>query len=75
MAISMQQLGNMQLLGLITLSILILNGGLSLYLEHYKRSLFSAAKAGQSVFGKEHVASAAKKGNLGEEVFKTISKN
>jgi UDP-GlcNAc:undecaprenyl-phosphate GlcNAc-1-phosphate transferase len=74
MAISLQQLGNMQLLGLVLLSALILNGGLSLYIEHYKKSLFSVRAPGHAAGGKETLTD-AKTSKLGAEVFKSISKN
>ena len=42
MSVSLQKLGNTQLIGLIVLTILILNGLLSLYVEHHRKMLLSS---------------------------------
>ncbi len=73
MAFSLQQLGNMQLIGLIMLSILVLNGALSLYIEHYKRSLLSSSLHAHSRAAQENTP--ADPANFGEEVLKKISRN
>ena len=52
-ALMFQQAGNSQLIGLLMLSILIVNGVLSLYIERYKRSLFASATNNEPVF--EHL--------------------
>ncbi len=74
-ALSLQQLGNNQLLGILMLSILIVNGGLSLYIERYKRSLFPAAKIEEPVFETYPGADIEKAGTFGKPTFHKISKN
>jgi UDP-GlcNAc:undecaprenyl-phosphate GlcNAc-1-phosphate transferase len=75
MALSLQQLGNTQLIGLIVVSILMLNGALSLYIEHYKKTalLSSTTFASKTRDDRDELASG--KANFGEEVLKKISKN
>ena len=76
MAVSLQQLGDMQLIGLIVLSSLILNGALSLYIEHYKKMLL--APSGSTTlrrYGKASPKSTIEKVKFEEEVLKNISEN
>jgi UDP-GlcNAc:undecaprenyl-phosphate GlcNAc-1-phosphate transferase len=75
MALSLQQLGNTQLIGLIVVSILMLNGALSLYIEHYKKTalLSSTTFASKTRDDRDELASG--RANFGEEVLKKISKN
>lgn len=74
-SISMQQLGNTQLAGIIILSILILNGILSMYIEHYKKSLLSSSsKFKQSADARDDNTTTIKN-NFGADVLEQISKN
>ncbi len=49
LALALQQLGDSQLISLLVLSILLVNGALSIYIERYKRSLFSAAVVDEEI--------------------------
>lgn len=73
LALSLQQLGNNQLLGILMLSILVVNGALSLYIERYKRSLFSATKPEEPIF--EAYPNADEAAAFGNASFQKISKN
>jgi UDP-GlcNAc:undecaprenyl-phosphate GlcNAc-1-phosphate transferase len=76
MALSLQQLGNTQLIGLVIVSILTLNGMLSLYIEHYKKSALSSSTNTIATKGRDNRDELAPgKANFGEEVLKKISKN
>lgn len=74
-ALSLQQLGNSQLLGLLMLSILIVNGALSLYIERYKKSLFAAPKPEEQIFGSYPGADAEEPAPFSKQTFHKISKN
>lgn len=66
MALSLQELGNTQLVSLIVLSILSVNGLLSLYIERYKRTLkVQPLVADKKLQGK----------SFGEEILERISEN
>lgn len=51
MALTFQHFGNSQLIGLLMLAILTVNGMLSLYIERYKRSFFASGTNNEPVFG------------------------
>jgi UDP-GlcNAc:undecaprenyl-phosphate GlcNAc-1-phosphate transferase len=76
MSISMQRIGNTQLIGLIIFSILVLNGGLSLYIEHLKKLRRSFAQPGQDIALRNEDGSViVNEGNFGDYVLRNISKN
>jgi UDP-N-acetylmuramyl pentapeptide phosphotransferase/UDP-N-acetylglucosamine-1-phosphate transferase len=75
MALSLQNLGNTQLIGLIVLSILILNGALSLYVEHHKKLLLSSKSTPLRVQKNEYPDTSLKKNDFEKDVLKHISEN
>jgi UDP-GlcNAc:undecaprenyl-phosphate GlcNAc-1-phosphate transferase len=75
LALSFQQLGNTALVGILTGSILLLNGCLSLYLDNFKQRLLSRASSGSTgYFGQE---TDIKSGDLAArtKIIKNISEN
>lgn len=76
MALAFQNLGSAQLISLLMLSILCLNGLFSLYIESYKRKLFSTriTQDLEESFVSETVPKPVKK-SFGEEVLEQISRD
>lgn len=60
-ALTFQYIGNGLLIGLLMMSILTINGILSLYIERYKRSLFVTVTPNEPVY--EHLSNAEMKNN------------
>jgi UDP-N-acetylmuramyl pentapeptide phosphotransferase/UDP-N-acetylglucosamine-1-phosphate transferase len=75
MALSLQNLDNTQLVSLLMLTILGINGGLSLYIEQYKKSLFATKT--KTVSAKIDIADTLSqpKKSFGEEILEKISEN
>jgi UDP-GlcNAc:undecaprenyl-phosphate GlcNAc-1-phosphate transferase len=74
LALSLQQIGNNQLLGFLMLAVLTVNGGLSLYIERYKRALLGNSVSETPIF--ELYDDAEKKDSeLGNHTLHKISKN
>lgn len=77
LALALQQLGDSQLISLLVLSILLVNGALSLYIERYKRSLFTPAEVDEEikqVFGQSQNSVPEAK-EYSKPTFHKISKN
>lgn len=75
MALSLQNLDNTQLVSLLMLTILGINGGLSLYIEQYKKSLFATkTKTAPAKIDIADTLSQPKK-SFGEEILEKISEN
>ena len=78
MALSLQSLGNTQLVSLIVLTTLTLNGLLSLYIEYYKKSLLTQSLSDQSTISEDIESSLIafeSKNKLNPQVLDGISKN
>lgn len=73
MSVSLQKLGNTQLIGLIVLSILILNGVLSLYVEHHKKMLLSSKSARLRVQRNDYEEASLQKNEFENDDYKQIS--
>jgi UDP-N-acetylmuramyl pentapeptide phosphotransferase/UDP-N-acetylglucosamine-1-phosphate transferase len=76
MALSLQHLDNTQLVSLLVLTILCINGGLSVYIEYYKKSL--SAVSTPKPFPEKIDFTEAKsqhKKSFGEEILEKISEN
>jgi UDP-GlcNAc:undecaprenyl-phosphate/decaprenyl-phosphate GlcNAc-1-phosphate transferase len=65
MALTLQNLDNTQLISVLVLTVLMLNGGLSLYIESFRRSLLAKANAPEKPVVK----------SFGEEVLEKITEN
>lgn len=79
MALSLQDLGNTQLISLVFMTILTVNGILSLYIENYKKSLLAVSVDRKKQFEEEALLSDQKsrspKRSFGEEILEKISEN
>ena len=75
MCLSMQQFGNTKLIGAIIAAILLLNAGLSLYIEQYKKRLLSSKYKDAGHSTALHSRSSGTQRDFGAEVLKKISEN
>jgi hypothetical protein len=79
MALSLQDLGNTQLISLVFMTILTINGVLSLYIENYKKSLLAVSVDRKRQFEEESLLleqqSIPPKKSFGEEILEKISEN
>jgi UDP-GlcNAc:undecaprenyl-phosphate GlcNAc-1-phosphate transferase len=75
LALSVQQIGNTALLGLLIFTIIAVNSAMSLYIERYKKSLFNINSPDPGRFKNNKEQDAAHKKRYGDTVLENIAEN